>query len=152
MAAADAPPPIPKRKPVVLVGVAVAVIAVVIVIAFVLFQPRPIVARETASPNPASPGQTVTFRYYLLNGGSAALTVDRIQSIAYYNGSFFLAINFTSASPEWRSSSVAAGQEVQVMEGTFLVTTQFVGSWLERCTYFTSAGQVTSDVTYTFAL
>ncbi len=135
-----------------LVGVPVAVIAVVIVIAFVLVQPRPIVARETASPNPASPGQTVVFRYYLLNGGSAALTVDRIQSTAYYNGSFFLSVNFTRASPEWRSSSVASGQEVQIMEGTFSVTAQFVGSWLERCTFFTSAGQVTSEVTYTFSL
>ena len=144
--------PVPRRKPIVLIAIASAIVVAIVLIAFVLFRPGAVVVREEASPNPASSGQTVTFRYFLRNGLSSVVTIDRIQSVLYQNGSFFVSTNITSSAPGWLTSTVQSGLEAQIYGDTFLVTTQFVGQWLERVTFFTSAGAFSAETSYTFNL
>lgn len=145
-------PPVPRRKPLLLIAVASVVVVAIVVVAFVLLRPGTVTVREEASPNPASAGQTVTFRYFLRNGLSSVITVNRIQSVLYHNDSFFVSVNITGSDPGWSTSTVQPGQEVQVLEATFLVTAQFLGQWLERATFFTSAGDFASEASYTFNL
>src|SRR5712691_4552640 len=115
-------PPVPRRKPFLLIAIASAVVVAIVVIAFVLLRPGAVVVREEASPNPASSGQTATFRYFLRNGLSSVVTVDRIQSVLYQNGSFFASTNITSSSPGWLTSTVQAGQEAQIYGDSLIVT------------------------------
>ena len=142
--------PVPRRKPLLLIAIVSAVVVAIVVIAFVLLRPGAVVVREDASPNPASSGQTVTFRYFLRNGLSSVVTINRLQSVLYQNGSFFLSTNFTSSAPGWLTSTVQSGAEAQIFGDSFLVSTGFVGQWLERATFFTSAGEFTSETSYRF--
>jgi hypothetical protein len=142
--------PVPRRKPWRLIAVASVLVVAIVVIAFVLLRPGAVAVREEASPNPASSGQTVTFSYFLRNGLSSIVTVNRIQSVLYQNGSFLASTNITSSTPGWLTSTVQVGQEAKIYGDSLLVTRQFVGQWLERVTFFTSAGAFTSDTSYQF--
>ncbi len=143
-------PSVPRRKPLVLAAVASVVVALIVVAFVVLQPPRTVAVREEASPNPASPGQTVIFRYFLRNGLAVAVTVDRIHTSLYHNDTFFVAVNITSSNPGWLASTVPPQQEVQILEGSFLVSAEFIGRWFERATFFTSAGAFISETSYTF--